>query len=486
MKERLRQSEELHRIILTNISDSVFLTNDRGDFTFICPNVDNIFGYSFEEIYAMNNIDALMGADVFDQASLERANELRNIERIVIDKHRKPHTVLVNVKKVEIMYGTRLFTCRDITEYKRVEGEMTRYLRDKKAVEKDLTLFFNLSADLFCILDAGKFKKLNPAWHAGLGYPVNDLIGTCAIELAHPDDRLVTEAARGSLKAGHVIRYENRYRHRDGSYRWISWNGTMSDDGLIHAVGRDITSQRREEDEMRRRLLTFRVETGRTYLVPEASPMKLAGAFSELLAINHAGLVISRRRREDAIPSATMSFSHLWMSERGGDGVVHPETEAILAIMEGIPDESVIVLDSLEYLVAKLGFSAVLSLVNRIVEAAFFRNLIVLLGIDPVCVSPDELVKLAKDTLALEPYPRADLSVDSMELLQNAYMMNIRGKRPTRTELCQALSISQPTLRHRVRELVRSGLLWEAGMGRSVVIEITEAGRQVLEKKRLG
>jgi PAS domain-containing protein len=45
----LRESEELHRATLSNISDAVFLTDDDGLFTFICPNVDVIFGYVPDE-----------------------------------------------------------------------------------------------------------------------------------------------------------------------------------------------------------------------------------------------------------------------------------------------------------------------------------------------------------------------------------------------------------------------------------------------------
>jgi PAS domain S-box-containing protein len=480
IEEKLRQSEELHRIILTNISDSVFLTDDSGAFTFICPNVDNIFGYSFEEIYAMKKIDALLGPKLFDGVRLDRTKEIRNIEREAVDKNGNTHTLLINVKSVDIMYGKRLFTCRDITEYKRIEGEMVRHLNGKRALEKDLALFFTLSADLFCILDAGRFKKLNPAWFKCLGRRADELAGSLALTIVHPDDRRVTEAALDRLKAGHVVEFENRCRHIDGSYRWISWSSTMSDDGLVHAVGRDITARRQEEDEMRRRLLTYRIEAGRTYLIPEKYPLKISGVFSELLSINQTGLILSRRRCEDVSPVTQKSFDYMWFSERDGPGTVRPEPAAVERVLEKMPGDSVVLLDSLDYLVAKCGFESVLAMVNHVVEIAYFRNTIVLLGLDPECVGEKEVDRLAKDTLTIEPYPRPDLSQDNLDMLQAVYLMNIRGKRPTRTELCQRLSLSHPTVRGRIRELIGAGLLWESGSGRSVVVEITEAGRQAM------
>ena len=50
--EALRASEELHRATLSNISDAVFMADDTGKFTFVCPNVDVIFGYTPDEVFA--------------------------------------------------------------------------------------------------------------------------------------------------------------------------------------------------------------------------------------------------------------------------------------------------------------------------------------------------------------------------------------------------------------------------------------------------
>ena len=59
----LQESEELHRITLRNISDAVFITGDDGVFTYICPNVDVIFGYGPDEVRAMGRISALLGRE---------------------------------------------------------------------------------------------------------------------------------------------------------------------------------------------------------------------------------------------------------------------------------------------------------------------------------------------------------------------------------------------------------------------------------------
>jgi two-component system sensor kinase FixL len=130
--QALRESEELHRATLSNISDAVFLTDDEGLFTFICPNVDVIFGYVPDEVRAMTRISGLLGENLFDRAQLAAAGEIRNIEREISAKSGARRTLLVHLKAVAIQGGTVLYSCRDITELKHAEEEL-------RAVRLDLT-----------------------------------------------------------------------------------------------------------------------------------------------------------------------------------------------------------------------------------------------------------------------------------------------------------------------------------------------------------
>ena len=128
--QALRASEELHRVVLSNISDAVFLTDDDGAFTFICPNVDVLFGYSPDEVQRMGRIDRLLGEQLFDRAQLAAAGEIRNIERDVTSKAGEHKTVLIHAKQVSIMGGTVLFACRDVTERRHAEREMQAMRQD--------------------------------------------------------------------------------------------------------------------------------------------------------------------------------------------------------------------------------------------------------------------------------------------------------------------------------------------------------------------
>lgn len=120
----LRDSEELHRATLNAISDAVFLTDGEGRFTYICPNVNVIFGYVPDEVQALGRIDALLGEDLFDRDRLLSVGEFTNIEREVRTKSGEQRRLLIIVKAVSIQGSAVLYACRDITERSRAKEEL--------------------------------------------------------------------------------------------------------------------------------------------------------------------------------------------------------------------------------------------------------------------------------------------------------------------------------------------------------------------------
>ena len=125
LERDLRQSEELHRVTLNNMTDTILITDENGEFTYICPNIHFIFGYTVEEVREKKSIDALLGENLFDPADLKAQGVLTNIECTATDRAGQEHTLLVNVKRVSIQGGTTLYSCRDITARKRRENALT-------------------------------------------------------------------------------------------------------------------------------------------------------------------------------------------------------------------------------------------------------------------------------------------------------------------------------------------------------------------------
>ncbi|WP_312909854.1 bacterio-opsin activator domain-containing protein [Natronosalvus caseinilyticus] len=120
----LRRSEELHRVTLAHMTDTVLLTDEEGRFTYVCPNVHFIFGYTAAEIHELGTIDALLG-DFYDEDALADRGVLTNVECTATDRGGDEHALLVNVREVSIQDGRRLFSCRDVTTRKQRERALT-------------------------------------------------------------------------------------------------------------------------------------------------------------------------------------------------------------------------------------------------------------------------------------------------------------------------------------------------------------------------
>lgn len=111
----------------------------------------------------------------------------------------------------------------------------------------DLERFFDLSTDLLCVAGFdGYFHLLSPSWSRLLGYSDDELTGRPFEDFVHVDDRAPTAAQfAAQVEAGALgIRFVNRYRHKDGSYRTLSWNAAPdAERGLVYAVARCLDEQ---------------------------------------------------------------------------------------------------------------------------------------------------------------------------------------------------------------------------------------------------
>src|SRR5438094_4243468 len=95
---------------------------------------------------------------------------------------------------------------------------------------EELSRFFRLSIDMLCIAGFdGFFKQLSPSWERTLGWSEADLLASPYLDFVHPEDREATIAEAGKISTGQeTIYFENRYRCRDGSYRWLAWTANPS------------------------------------------------------------------------------------------------------------------------------------------------------------------------------------------------------------------------------------------------------------------
>ena len=126
---------------------------------------------------------------------------------------------------------------------------------ERRQAEKELDRFFNLCRDMLFIANTdGYFLRLNPECEKVLGFTAEELQSRPYIDFVHPEDRESTIAAAAELSSGRdVVSFENRYRTKEGAYKWLLWACSVSlEDQRIYAVARDITERRQREEDLRR------------------------------------------------------------------------------------------------------------------------------------------------------------------------------------------------------------------------------------------
>jgi len=183
----------------------------------------------------------------------------------------------------------------------------------------DSDIFFRISPDLLSISRTdGLYLKVNPAWTRIMGYEPEEVEGKTSWQFLHPDDQLNNRTISKQLESNHqVISFINRYRHKDGSYRYIEWDSQLYGD-KIYSVARDITE--RNEKEERIAYLSFHdVLTGlynRRFLeeevkrldVPRNLPLTIVmGDVNRLKLVNDA---FGREKGDELIVKAAESIKN--------------------------------------------------------------------------------------------------------------------------------------------------------------------------------
>ncbi|HBL59430.1 MAG TPA: PAS domain-containing protein [Cyanobacteria bacterium UBA8803] len=143
--------------------------------------------------------------------------------------------------------------CKDITEQKRSQEERDR--------------FWELSPDLMCVIGLdGYFQRVNPTFEKTLCYNNQELLSQPFLSFIHPEDQPATLTQWQKLANNTPsIDFENRFRCKDGSYRWLLWNSLLlAEEGVVQAIARDITKSKQAKASLleRSRLSTLEADVG--------------------------------------------------------------------------------------------------------------------------------------------------------------------------------------------------------------------------------
>lgn len=135
--------------------------------------------------------------------------------------------------------GLLLYVARDISELERSQQDQRR--------------FFRLSLEMLCVANkSGYFVRVNPFFCRTLGYSEEQMTSRPFTHFVHPDDLEATREASQKLFSGRrIVGFENRYRKVDGTFCHLYWTASYDEEsGQIFAAARDVTAERRREEEL--------------------------------------------------------------------------------------------------------------------------------------------------------------------------------------------------------------------------------------------
>jgi len=263
-EKALRESEERFRLIANSAPVPIWVSGLGGKREFVNQAYMEFLGVGYEEGLVYDWRKSLYPDDI------SRILE----EQIAGEKSQQPFALEMRVRNasgewrwVRSQSQPRLSptgahvgfigVAHDITASKQAE---TR-LRHENIVLEDVVAqrtrerdrVWSVSQDLLVVTDRnGVWKQANPAWTETLGWSESDLLNKTSEWLEHPDDREKSKSELSKLFSGmRTSRFENRFRHKDGSYRWLEWTA-VPDEDLIFAVARDVTHEKEAAEALRR------------------------------------------------------------------------------------------------------------------------------------------------------------------------------------------------------------------------------------------
>ena len=270
-EEALKTSEEKYRQLVIHAPAGIYEV-DFVNQKFITVNdvMCEYTGYSREEFLSLSPFDIL--TEDSKKRFLERMSKVlagepvpETVEYEIRGKGGRKFWVILNAKLVyqDGMPKGAAVVVYDITERKMAE------LAVKESEEKYRLLVENANDGIFIAQD-GKIKFPNPKTREILGYSAGELLQIPYIELIHPDDRALIAKRRNKKSTEQLSQpstYSLRVIPRSGKQIWtqissvpITWESRPATLNFV----RDITLQKKAEQELKQSLAKLRRITGAT------------------------------------------------------------------------------------------------------------------------------------------------------------------------------------------------------------------------------
>jgi len=470
-EEVVKVSQERLSSFMNSASDCFYLLDKDLNFIEINQRGLEIIGRPKDEVIGKNMVDIIPEVEGSNRLA-EHKKVLKTGEPLQIEQfipHPRFGDMHFILKSFKVGDGLGIIAS-DITNLRRVEEEIQN--------------FFKLTPDLMGIMDidTGKYLKVNPAFSKLSGYPEKELLENPYTEFTHPSFKpLSLEDFEQMLDEDKEYIYlEIPVIHSNGELLWTAWSLRPDfTSGIMYMIGRDISQQKKAEQELMRRVMKYRIEEKNIYLVEEHTVNESVDAFNDLLKLGYFGVVFSREPRLPSLHPGMAELRYHWLSEEGG---MRPDCDRIRKELKEIPRKSVIILTGLDHLILKNGFDDTLSMVQGIRDMTYLRDMITIVSIDPRVLEEKEITLLKKECHPLEKMHTTILSQNLHDILAVAFKLESRNIRPSYDNISEEIDISKPTLRKRLGILIAQEYISESQKGKEKHFQLTDKGKNVFSK----
>ncbi len=277
--------KNLYENIIEGVQDGIWVT-DKDDVIFFCNRTMELIAGVPRNLIIGNNVLKDFPKETigqFGKSYLQAKKTLKTVWYEVAVKTPAGRNTWQNgwlIPQIQVgKFNGIICTIRDVTE--------------RKEAQEEIETIWNVSPDLLCVADinTATFLKISPSFTKTLGYTEAELLGKPFLEFVHPDDVQPTiDVIENKLKKDiYVINFTNRYRCKNGSYRYLNWvSRPIVERGETYAIARDFTDQIIAEK---------KVEAAR-----EIAELYLQMAGSIFVSLNQNGeVLLTNKKAEDVL-----------------------------------------------------------------------------------------------------------------------------------------------------------------------------------------
>lgn len=488
IEEALKKSEIKYREIVESANSIIFVFDNKGKILSMNEYGASFFGYTKEEI---------VGKNVYETITPEFESTGRNLRNLVDNIHTNLNEFGISINENLKKNGEKVWVYWSNKPIYNDKGNLTAILAignditEKRTLQEKIkyseikfkSLFENAHESILILKNDFFIEDANKATLKLLGYSKEKLLDnmnifdiTSPLETNRLHHILFKEFDLFGLSLEtYFIKSSGKVFPAEASFSGIEVNGEKS----IICIVRDISEQKKKEDDLKKQLLKYDLDDGNLYLSKEPSDSTPFEAFKELVDIGYKGIIISREER-DYFDFEDISFDYYWLSKRGGSKTLSTDLSKLKDFISNINYKNVLFLDSIDFLKTNNEFKEVYSFINDLRELAYFRKNIIIISVDKNTFDSKELKLLEKETKPIMQKVSESINRKILDIIYYILNQNALGVNPSYSSIGKELSMTRPTIRKNIRYLEANRYVIVHRKGRYKKIELTEKGKKLI------